>query len=293
MRKVWFGRRPEDVLPLKAFLDELPELPFRTPRIREVGVGENGFAVSVEDKLTGVPLSEAGLAESVALDAFVSVVEALRGVRPGVAAEALPVVGEVFWAGSFGASLAGLVRRRAEVANVHLERDVRDFPGLLEEVVDGLARLEVGQDAAVGDGVGRAGAVGDGVGRAGVGRDGVVGDGAAGAGVVGELCVVHGDVCPPNVLMEGERVAAVLDWGYLSTAGDSTFEASLAAGFFDMYSPDARRLDDLLTERFAELGHDRERMRLYRRAYAIVTATVYDETASDGHYKWCVDQLTR
>lgn len=248
VQKVWFGRRPEDVLPLKAFLDELPELPFRTPRIREVGAGEDGFAVSVEDKLTGVPLHEAGLPESVALDAFVSVVEALRSVRPGPAAEALPVVGESFWVGSFGASLAALVRRRA---NSYLERDIPDFPELLEGVADGLRRVE------------------------------------------GELCVVHGDVCPPNVLMDGERVAAVLDWGFLSTAGDSTFEASLAAGFFDMYSPDARRLDDLLTERFVELGHDRKRMRLYRRAYAIVTATIYDENAGDGHYRWCVDQLTR
>jgi hypothetical protein len=93
--------------------------------------------------------------------------------------------------------------------------------------------------------------------------------------------------------MDGDRVAAVLDWGFLSTAGDSTFEASLAAGFFDMYGPDARRLDDLLLDRFEELGHDRERMRLYRRAYAIVTATIYDENAGDGHYRWCVDQLTR
>jgi aminoglycoside phosphotransferase (APT) family kinase protein len=251
VRKVWFDRRPEDVLPLKAFLDELPELPFRTPRIRAVGVGADGFAVSVEDKLTGVPLHEAGLAESVAVDAFVSVVEALRGVRPGAASTALPVVGAPFWEGSWGGSLASLVRRRAAAAKVHLERDVREFPRLLKETVGSLEQLE------------------------------------------GELSVVHGDVCPPNVLMEGGRVAALLDWGFLSTAGDSTFEASLAAGFFDMYSPEARRLDELLTERFVELGHDRERMRLYRRAYAIITATIYDENATDGHYRWCVAQLTR
>ncbi|HEY3558109.1 MAG TPA: phosphotransferase [Kribbella sp.] len=251
VRKVWFDRRPEDVLPLKAFLDELPELPFRTPRIRDVGAGENGFAISVEDKLTGVPLHEAGLPEEVALDAFVAVVEALRSARPGPAGRALPVVGQPFWAGSWGESLASLVRRRAAVSTVHLERDVRDFPELLEEVLAALVELQVA-----------------------------------------ELSVVHGDVCPPNVLMDGERVAAVLDWGFLSTAGDSTFEASLAAGFFDMYSPDARRLDDLLTERFVELGHDRARMRRYRQAYAIVTATIYDENAGDGHYRWCVDQLT-
>lgn len=252
VRKVWFDRRPEDVRPLKAFLDELPELPFRTPRIREISVGEGGLAVSVEDKLTGVPLSEAGLAEDVALDAFVAVVEALRVVSPGPASRKLPVVGEAFWELSWGESLAGLVRRRARASSVHLTRDVPDFPELLETVLHRLTELRERR-----------------------------------------LSVVHGDVCPPNVLMAGERVEAVLDWGFLSTAGDSTFEASLAAGFFDMYSPEARRLDELLTERFVELGHDRELMRLYRQAYAIVTATIYDENAGDGHYQWCVNQLTR
>ncbi|MFF0270780.1 phosphotransferase [Kribbella sp. NPDC004536] len=264
VRKIWFDRRPEDVLPLKAFLDELPELPFRTPRIRSVDAGDGGLAVSVEDKLVGVPLHQAGLPESVALDAFVSVVEALRGVRPGPASTLLPVVGEAFWVGSWGESLAALVRRRAEASNVFLERDVRDFPQLLEETAADLAQL--------GGGVGAAGS------------------GGVGAG---GLSVVHGDVCPPNVLMDGANVAAVLDWGFLSTAGDNTFEASLAAGFFDMYSPDARRLDDLLTARFAERGHDRELMQLYRRAYAIITATIYDQNANDGHYNWCVAQLTR
>ncbi|MFI5698033.1 phosphotransferase [Kribbella sp. NPDC051586] len=252
VRKVWFDRRPEEVRPLQAFLDELPELPFRTPRIREIGAGANGMAVSVEDKLTGVPLHEAGLPESQALDAFVFVVEALRGARPGPASRALPVVNQPFWGESWGRSLADLVRRRAGVSKVHLERDVPDFPGLLETVLGGLRGLQAD-----------------------------------------ELSVVHGDVCPPNVLMEGERVAAVLDWGFLSTAGDNTFEASLAAGFFDMYGPDARRLDNLLLDRFEGLGHDRERMRLYRHAYAIITATIYDENAGDGHYAWCVNQLTR
>ncbi|RZU03346.1 aminoglycoside phosphotransferase (APT) family kinase protein [Kribbella rubisoli] len=252
VRKVWFDRRPEDVLPLKAFLDELPELPFRTPRIREIGVGENGLAVSVEDKLTGVPLHQAGLDEARALDAFVLVVESLRNARPGPASKALPVIGEPFWGRSWGESLAAVVRRRAAASKVHLERDVPDFPRLLATVLEALCDLP---DV--------------------------------------ELSVVHGDVCPPNVLMHGSEVAAVLDWGFLSTAGDTTFEASLAAGFFDMYGPEARRLDNLLLDRFAGLGHDRERMRLYRQAYGIITATIYDENAGDGHYIWCVNQLTK
>ncbi|MFF0342226.1 phosphotransferase [Kribbella sp. NPDC004875] len=252
VRKIWFDRRPDDVRPLKAFLDELPELPFRTPRIREITTGANGLAISVEDKLTGVPLNEAGLPEEHALDAFVTVVEALRSVHPGPASNALPVISQPFWQDTWGRSLAALVRRRAAAARKHFERDVPDFDDRLDHITTQLDQLQIG-----------------------------------------ELSVVHGDICPPNVLMDGSRVAAVLDWGFLSTAGDSTFEASLAAGFFDMYGPDARRLDDLLVDRFEKLGHDRERMRLYRQAYAIVTATIYDENAGDGHYVWCVNQLIR
>lgn len=251
VRKVWFDRRPEDVLPLKAFLDELPALPFRTPRIRDVSVVD-GQTVSVEDKLTGVPLHQAGLPEEQALDAFVAVVEALRTTTPGPAARALPVVNEPFYQQSWGVNLGLLVKRRSEVSRQYLERDVPGFAQLTDHVVRELEQLELEQ-----------------------------------------LSVVHGDICPPNVLMDGSRVAAVLDWGFLSTAGDNTFEASLAAGFFDMYGPDAQRLDNLLLDRFEALGHDRERMRLYRHAYAIITATIYDEQAQDGHYQWCVNQLTR
>jgi len=79
----------------------------------------------------------------------------------------------------------------------------------------------------------------------------------------------------------------------VSTAGDNTFDAALAAGFFDMYGPDARRYDALLLDRFEALGHDRRRMHLYRQAYAILTATIYDAEATDGHYAWCVADLNR
>ncbi len=93
--------------------------------------------------------------------------------------------------------------------------------------------------------------------------------------------------------MDGKHTAALLDWGFYSTAGDNTFDAALAAGFFDMYGPDAQRLDNLLLDRFEQLGHDRERMYLYRAAYAITTASIYDTDANDGHYVWCVGNLNR
>ncbi len=63
VRKIWFDRRPDDVRPLKAFLDELPPLPFRTPLIHEITAGADGQAVSEEDLLTGTALHEAGVPE--------------------------------------------------------------------------------------------------------------------------------------------------------------------------------------------------------------------------------------
>lgn len=254
VRKDWFERRPDDLRPMQAFLAEIPELPFGTPRIRQIDAGDNGLAVSIEDKLTGTPLASAGVAENDALDAFVTVVEALSTTTAGPAGKGLFVLNEPFWLPglSWGESFAALVRRRAEASYRHFERDVTDFAALLDDVTRRLAAIELEK-----------------------------------------LSIVHGDICPPNLLMDGPRPAALLDWGFYSMAGDNTLDAALAAGFFDMYGADARRLDTLLLKRFEALGHDRERMYLYRQAYAITTATIYDAEAGDGHYQWCVADLNR
>ncbi|GAA1693745.1 hypothetical protein GCM10009745_44120 [Kribbella yunnanensis] len=248
VRKVWFDRRPDDVRPLKAFLDEVPELPFRTPRIRKIDAADNGLAVTDEDLLTGTPFDRSNL------DAFVTVVEALGTTTAGPASKALPLLNEPFWRDdlTWGEALAALVQRRAEASREHLARDVPDFPKLLDQVTRRLASITLDR-----------------------------------------LSIVHGDICPPNLLMDGARPSALLDWGFLSTAGDNTFDAALAAGFFDMYGADARQRDLALLDRFETLGHDRERMHLYRQAYAIITATIYDPNAGDGHYAWCIADLNR
>ena len=58
-----------------------------------------------------------------------------------------------------------------------------------------------------------------------------------------------------------------------------------------MYGPDAESLDKELLDRFEDLGHSRERMKLYRVAYALITATMYSPTSRDGHYHWCLRDL--
>src|SRR5690606_30400845 len=106
---------------------------------------------------------------------------------------------------------------------------------------------------------------------------------------------VHGDICPENILVDSSGApTALLDWGFFTTAGDNSFEASCAAGFFDMYGPDARSVDDTLVRRFAdELGHPVELQLLYRAAYAIAGANSYGADGADGHFMWCAAALNR
>ncbi len=266
--KAWFHRTAADVAPLRDFYAELSAqaLPFATPEIVAVH-GRGREAVTVERELPGVPLKDlvgAGkVSAEAAQDAVVLVVSALRDTAAGPAARALPVMGEAaaLWAGheTFGRALAALVRRRAGLVHDILAAGpppaVAGFDALARRVVSLLEGLP-----------------------AGAGRQ-----------------VVHGDICLENILTdEAGRPLSVLDWGFLSTAGDNGFDVSTAAGFFDMYGPDARTLDDLLLRRLeTRLGETRDRMLLYRAAYAIAGATAYSADGTDDHFAWCMGVLGR
>jgi hypothetical protein len=90
------------------------------------------------------------------------------------------------------------------------------------------------------------------------------------------------------------RVEAVLDWGFLSTAGDPAFDASMFAAFFDMYGPQTRRRDDELLEMSgSRFGYPRQRLLLYRAVYALIDSNAYDPMGHDDHFRWCVATLNR
>jgi aminoglycoside phosphotransferase (APT) family kinase protein len=106
--------------------------------------------------------------------------------------------------------------------------------------------------------------------------------------------LVHGDLVAANVLTIGGRATAVLDFGFLSTAGDPAFDAAIAASCFDMYGPRGFEVERELDAAFnAALGHEVHRLAAYRAAYALTTACCFGDDRSEGHFGWCIAMLGR
>lgn len=101
--------------------------------------------------------------------------------------------------------------------------------------------------------------------------------------------LVHGDLGPVHVLIEGGRTTGLLDFGYISTVGDPAFDAAVAAALQDMFGPGAAAataaLDALVLRRF---GYDPEVLVLYRAAYGLITASCLAGHPGR-HLDWCLD----
>ena len=261
--KVWFQRGRDDLLLTQEFQKELSaqDLPYATPLI--TGVTEvDGHAVTYERRLPGTSLQtlirQEQIPQALAREAALTAVTALARTEAGPAARALTVLDETtpLWAGHerWPQALAALVERRAAAHADVLRARITDFDRKLARVEHLLERVPPASDR-----------------------------------------IVHGDIIPANVLVDATfRVTALIDWSFLTTAGDHTFEASVAAGVFDMYGPDARACDDALAGALAERhGHSPARMLLYRAAYAIATANAFGADGADGHFAWCAAVLER
>jgi aminoglycoside phosphotransferase (APT) family kinase protein len=261
--KLWFRRRTDELEVLQEFYSELAgnHSPIAFPEIFEVcQAGDR--AVTIERKLSGSTLRDRlddGMFSAEAGRACVlEVLAALREVQVGAGARRLAVVDEdrALWAAgdSWPQALAALVERKVARFGGQLRAAVTDFDAKLERIRWQLDRLP---ETAI---------------RA-----------------------VHGDLVPENILVDDAcRPLAVLDWGFLSTAGDPAFEAGLAAALFDMYGVGARQSEDaLLTSLHESAGYDLQRMKLYRAVYAIVTSNAYDPEGRDGHFAWCAASLER
>ncbi|UCM87575.1 phosphotransferase family protein [Streptomyces marincola] len=264
--KVWSGRPPAGLdLTRQVYADIARHpLPFGTPEI--FGVEEHeGVLVTYERELTGAPFrDEAGGAAaerripSRETDALLTVLRSLATVPGTEAMRRLSVQGDdrPLWRGHtrFPAALAALVERATDRHGALLAAHVPGLTGRVSRTVEALHAL---------------------------------GD--------TPVTVVHGDLVPPNIHVDGEgRPAAVLDFGFFTTAGDPAFEAAVTAAVWDMYGPHAAEHTAVLTGLFAaELGHDPEVLALYQAAYAMTTYDLFATDGSDGHFRWCAALLNR
>jgi len=260
--KVWGHKRQPELLRIQQFYADVAraDLSFVTPEILRVEV-INGLAVTFERELSGAPLQKRLAFEDRDLDeatieCVVDVLRALSTVLGTDAMKQMPVLDEdrPFWEGkdNFPAALIALLERRVARFGDLLRQHVPDFDRRYARVVERLAALDRVPPT-----------------------------------------VVHGDLFAENILVDGDvRARAVLDFGFLSTAGDPRLDASITAVIMNMYGPHAPKIAETLTTRFAaELNYPVEVLLIYRAAYAIATSNAFTTDGSDGHFPWCVAQL--
>jgi aminoglycoside phosphotransferase (APT) family kinase protein len=98
---------------------------------------------------------------------------------------------------------------------------------------------------------------------------------------------VHGDLFGANIHVDADgRPVALLDFGFMTTAGDPRFDAGVTAAIVDMYGAHAQQVTTTLTaELAARLGHDPAVLVAYRAAYAVVTSTLFGDDDGDGHLR--------
>jgi aminoglycoside phosphotransferase (APT) family kinase protein len=262
--KVWRERRAVELLRLQAFYADVAAagLPFATPEI--VAVDEvGGSAVTYERKLPGEPLDrrlrqdDSGV-DPAAARCTVDVLQALATVPATTAMRQLAVLDEdrPLWNGAadFHDALLGLLDRRAMRFGPVIRRHLPDFDRRYVRLRERIAAMPGRPDA-----------------------------------------VIHGDIYPGNILVDEQaRPLAVLDFGFLTTAGDPRLDAAIAASVMNMYGPHAPAITDAMTAQVArDLGHPADVLVTYQAAYAVATSNAFTSDGTDGHFAWCISQLRR
>jgi len=111
----------------------------------------------------------------------------------------------------------------------------------------------------------------------------------------GDYRLIHGDFFPGNLLINADdQITALLDFGLLTMYGDYLFDLATAWVFFDMYDELKTHVRErylaLLLDRLGE--HVRGKLYCYVLIYSILSANTYSSDCSDGHYQWCVANLS-
>ena len=260
--KVWSTRRAPELELMRAFYADLDAArpAIATPVVEDVLVTDDAV-VTVERELPGSAMQhrlgrDAAEVPAWAVDAVVDALRALAAVPATDAMRALPVLGETSPlrtpGDGFTGALRSLVRRRVAVSGEHVRGALPDLDRRVIALDERLAAVDPVPDT-----------------------------------------VVHGDLFGGNIHVDpAGRPVALLDFGFMTTAGDPRFDAGVTAAIVNMYGAHAQQVTTMLTtELAARLGHDPAVLVAYRAAYAVVTCTLFGDDEGDGHFAWCVRQL--
>ena len=262
--KVWRDRRPDELVCMQNFYADVASagLPFSTPEILAVEQVDRTI-VTYERKLPGAPLQQRlgqddpGI-NPAAARCVTDVLRALATVPATTAMRQLAVLDEdrPLWEGAdtFQDAMVALLRRRVARFGPVIRNHLPDFDRQYARLQERLGALPGPPDT-----------------------------------------VIHGDLIAGNILVdEKARPLAVLDFGFLTTAGDPRLDAAIAANVMNMYGPHAPAITSVLT---AQLAHDfdypADVLLTYQAAYAVATSNAFTSDGSDGHFAWCILQLRR
>jgi hypothetical protein len=262
--KVWRERSAAELIRMQGFYADVSAagLPFETPEILRVEQID-GRSVTYERKLPGDPLQQRLDTDDRAIDpsavqGVLDVLRALATVPASPSMRQLTVLGEdrPLWAhaDTFQQALTALLGRRAAQFGPVIRRHLPDFDRRYSALQERLAELGPGTDT-----------------------------------------VIHGDLFGGNILVDDQNSPlAVLDFGFLTTAGDPRLDAAIAASIMNMYGPHALSITEALTERFArDLCYPADVLLIYQTAYAVATSNAFTRDGRDGHFGWCIAQLVR
>lgn len=262
--KVWRERREAELHRMQSFYADVAAagLPFTTPEILRVEQ-VSGTSVTYERKLPGEPLqARLGVDDreisAAAIRCVTGVLRGLATVPATTSMRRLAVLDEdqPLWAGTdtFQAALLALLERRVTRFGHVIREHLPDFDRRYSALRDRLATLGTWPDT-----------------------------------------VIHGDLLGGNILVDRQdRPLAVLDFGFLTTAGDPRLDAAITANVMNMYGPHAPAITQHLTAHLArDLGYPPDVLLAYQAAYAVATSNAFTPDGSDGHFTWCITQLRR